>query len=460
MIEHMFDTKKASVELPAGEADTTSAWCDDDFDDLTYLITVDELSTGWVTDERAVLLDLESIPPGPFLSVVLEAIDRRRLNGYDLVRVLRARERQVSHVQAESMADMVEISYAAPGDAGSEPERLAEAFEFASDEIRAALGLTRRSAEYRLSFAADLKERLPRVWQMLAYGLIDLPRARVMSNGTAHLGEDEARQVVDEVAERTPRMTTGQLAALIRRLCVESDPDKAKQRAEHAKEDRRLVLEPTTDGTANVHLFDIDIADAASIGKRVNAHMISLRRDGDTRSHDNLRADIVVDLLLGSDPTNGGRGMMDMRVSMTTLAGLDEKAAEIPGLGPVIADVARKFADLHPRAEWQATITDDFGNVVGVVTTSRRPTKAISRIVNAEQPTCSFPGCRVPAEDCDFDHLLPVVQGGATSTRNGGPKCRHDHILKDHGWTHQRIEGVDIWVSPLGHTYVAGGQPP
>ena len=160
----MFDAKNASVELPAGEADTSSVWCDDDFDDFVYLMTADEMNTGWVDDERDVLPDLEAIPPGPFLAVLLESMDRSKLNGFDLVRLLRARERQVSHGQAGAMADTVEISYAAPGDAGSEPERLAEAFRFASDEIRAALALTRRSAEYRLAFATDLKERLPRVW--------------------------------------------------------------------------------------------------------------------------------------------------------------------------------------------------------------------------------------------------------------------------------------------------------
>lgn len=64
--------------------------------------------------------------------MLLEAVDRSKLNGFDLVRVLRARERQLSYSQVESMGDTVEISYAAPGDPESEPERLAEAFEFAA----------------------------------------------------------------------------------------------------------------------------------------------------------------------------------------------------------------------------------------------------------------------------------------------------------------------------------------
>lgn len=452
----MFDHEDVVVGLFPGEGPEDLAA----EDRLAYEITCNDLADGRVEEDRHVLPgNLDGILPRPYLAVLVESVDREKLNGFDLVRLLQARERLVSHHQAEGMADAVEMSFAAPGDAESEPERLQEAFEYAADEIRAALTLTRRMAEYRMSFASDLRERLPRVWEMLSEGLIDLARARVISNGTAHLDWDQARTVVDVVAEKAPRLTTGQLAAWIRRLCVESDPDRAEQRRDHALEDRRLVVEPTVDGTGNIHLLDIPLEDCRAIGKRVNAHMISLRRDGDSRSHDNLRADIAVDLLLGSDPTNGGRGRFNMTVAMTTLAHLDEKAAEIPGMGPVTADVARRFADLHPRAEWQATITDDHGNVAAVVTTSRRPTKAISRMANATQPTCTFPGCRADAADCDYDHLLPRVQGGETSIRNGGPKCRHDHRLKDHGWTHQHIHGQDIWTSPLGHTHITEKPP-
>jgi hypothetical protein len=192
--------------------------------------------------------------------------------------------------------------------------------------------------------------------------------------------------------------------------------------AESAYEQRRLVIEPTSDGTANLYLLDVAVDDAAAIGRRVNAHMISLRKDGETRSHDNLRADIATDMLIGSDPTNHGRGTFDMSVSMSVLAGLEERAAEIPGFGPVIADIARKFADIYPRSEWRVTITDDVGNVAAVVTTSRRPTKFVSRNLEASQPVCGFMGCRMPARNCDFDHIVPRRLGGETSVTNGGPK--------------------------------------
>jgi len=145
---------------------------------------------------------------------------------------------------------------------------------------------------------------------------------------------------------------------------------------------------------------------------------------------------------------------------MTTLAGLDDHASEIPGMGPVIADIARQVAATQPKAEWRYVVSDNHGQVIHIGTTRKRPTTTISREVQTHQPVCTFPGCRVPAQDCDHDHLTPRSQGGQTTTTNLGPKCRHDHQLKHHGWTHQHTNQQDIWTSPQGHTYITQGQSP
>ncbi len=322
------------------------------------------------------------------------------------------------------MADTVEISHSAPGDSDSLPKRIEEAFEFASDEIRAALTLTRNAADRRVSLSSDLCERLPQVFRLLDQGLIDLPRARVIVNGTDHLDETTARKVADEVIPKAPLLTTGQLSALIRRLCVDTDPDDAKKRHEAAVEERTLWIEPTVDGTANLHLLDIPIATASAVGRKVNGHMISLKNDGDPRRHDQLRADILCDLILGNDlPGLNSRGLVDIRVNLTTLAGLDDKAGEIPGMGPVIADVARKVAFAQQKAEWRVTVIDDNGELILAENTRRRPTAAQIREIHASHPTCTFPGCRIPAENCDLDHNTPWAQGGPTTTKTSTPNA-------------------------------------
>jgi len=96
-------------------------------------------------------------------------------------------------------------------------------------------------------------------------------------------------------------------------------------------------------------------------------------------------------------------------------------------------------------------------------TTRRRPTADQRRAVEARDLTCVFPGCRMPAAQCDLDHRIPWSQGGPTTVDDLAPLCRHDHITVRHdaGWTYERLpSGMYRWTSRLGHTYVSGGLPP
>jgi hypothetical protein len=454
----MFGSQSSSIGerigLPAGDADLLSAWTAAD-DEVALALTVQEWNTERVEDDRQVLPDLASFPPGPFLAAILQAVDRSRLNGFDLVEVLKARERLVAHYQAGAQADMVEISHAAPGEVDCDVERLDEAFEYAADEIRAALTLTRKAAETRLDYATDLVSRLPRVLELLDAGVIDWAKARVLIDGTSHLMVEEARDVVTFLADQAARLTTGQLRARIRKLAVEADPEESVRRYETRLEERRLWVEPTPDGTANFYLLDIPLVEAQAIRNRIHRHLISMpKAQRQSRTTAQLQADIAVDLLKGHDGASAtGKAYIDLRVPLSTLTGLNDQAGWIDGIEPVAADIARQVADLSHDGEWRFTVTDDNGTIVHIGTTRRRPSKPLSRLVQSLQPVCAGPGCRVPASQCDFDHFQPWEHLGPTNDRNGGPKCRHDHTLKQHGWKHHRAHLQDIWTTPLGHTY-------
>ena len=69
--------------------------------------------------------------------------------------------------------------------------------------------------------------------------------------------------------------------------------------------------------------------------------------------------------------------------------------------------------------------------------------------------TCTSPVCRRPAVQCDFEHNTPYETGGRTCLCNGGPKCRHDHRLKQQpGWTVDQLpDGTFRWTTPAGRTY-------
>ena len=69
--------------------------------------------------------------------------------------------------------------------------------------------------------------------------------------------------------------------------------------------------------------------------------------------------------------------------------------------------------------------------------------------------TCTAPVCRRPAATSDFEHNTPYEAGGRTCLCNGGPKCRHDHRLKQRaGWKAEQLaDGRYRWTTPAGRSY-------
>jgi len=285
-----------------------------------------------------------------------------------------------------------------------------------------------------------------------------------MVAGTAHLSEESARLVVEQIIEVASRLTTGQLHALVRRVCVQADPEEAAKRFEEAVADRRIISEPTVEGTANLLG---SICRSRGWRRRCDGSPIWLvaskppRRPG---TLDQLRADVFLDLLEGHNQQPGtGRGTVDIGVDLETLTRLVDHPGELAGYGPVIADLARQVAEQQQGAEWRWTVTDpDSGQVTYNGVTRRRPDTGQRRHVESRNRTCIFPGCRMPATDCDLDHRIPWAEGGATTTEQLVPLCRHDHQIRHHaGSTHQPLPNSDHkWTSRLGHTYTTSGQSP
>jgi hypothetical protein len=365
-------------------------------------------------------------------------------------------------VDAELLADMVALRDA---EAGRLPpgELFEHVVAVTAAEIGAALHWTRRASETHLGLAMSLVEDYPKVWEMLQAGLIDLARARVICNETIHLDPEIRDQVVDIALQRAPIQTTGLLAARIRRLAIWIEPENAKKRYENGLAERRVAHEANDDGTANLMGLNLSAPDTAAAMRAINQQAMSLKSAGDERTIDQIRADIFLDLLKGRNvnTSHRDRAVIDITVDLSTLAGLDDKPGEIPGWGPVIADIARQVAQEQDDAQWRYTITDPDGQMVSNGTTRRRPTTTMKRAVEAKARTCVFPGCRMPARECDIDHNQAWNDGGATTECNLAPLCRHHHTIKHRGWTiKQPKPGTYDWTSPLGHTYTTGPDPP
>ncbi len=171
------------------------------------------LDTEYGSEYGSIPAMLEDLQAGPELGGILACIEVDRVSPHDRVLVLRAESRMRSHYDARFYQ-----SVAAVADGCVEPDdHPSAAFEAAAAEIRAALRLTRRSAAVELTFAKELRERLPRVWEALADGSIDLRRARVIADRTAHLTAAGPCGVVERVIDHALSLTTGQLRARLDR---------------------------------------------------------------------------------------------------------------------------------------------------------------------------------------------------------------------------------------------------
>ena len=424
MIEHMFDTEA---------------------------IAIDNLD--WVPE------NLEAMPPGAVLAAALDDIDLEACSGYDRVRVLKAHERMRSHYTARSYRTMSAVVDSLR-DIYDDGDLIDKAAVAGSAEIAAALHLTRQAADGELSLAMELWRRLPQVWEALCDGWIDQRRARVLVSDTLHLPIATAREVVTGLLPDAARLTTGQLRARLRKLCIQVNPDEAADRYRHAVEDRRVVIEANPDGTANFFAFNQPPHDAVAAKNRINSLALGLKRAGDKRSMDQLRSDIFLDILVGREHPAVG-GSTHMTTDLESLTRLNDHPGYLHGYGPVIADIARHVERQQENTSSGWTVTDSAtGLPVASGTTRRRPTPKQRRTVQARFSTCVHPGCRMPALDCDLDHRAPWAETGRTDPDDLYPLCRYHHNLKTkHGWSYKALPDNDLeFTTPLGHTYLTTGK--
>lgn len=403
---------------------------------------------------------LDEIPPGPELAQMLAAIDVSELNSYDRVLVLRAHQRLASHYQAHVYRDMVSISRS--WEEETDPADIEAAYGAAEAEIGSALRLTRRAATFDLSIASGLLA-LPAVFSALLSGRIDRRRAGVLVKGLTCLPAETAQSLAAEVIERASRSTSGQLAAYLRKRCLEADPDLAERRYGEALAERRVELETSEEGTAHLSGYDLAAPEAVEALRRITEIAFSLT-GSDDRTLDQIRADVFLDLLMGKvfDRAVSG-GTVDLLVDLATLVGLAEAPGELAGFGPIVADICRQVAAEQVAGEWRFTVTDpDSGLPVANGITRRRPTRSQRRFVEARNRHCVFPGCRMPAANCDLDHRQPFGEGGPTVVGNLVPLCRRHHMLRHRGgWKHEPLPAGDhLWTSPLGHRYTTSGRSP
>lgn len=88
-------------------------------------------------------------------------------------------------------------------------------------------------------------------------------------------------------------------------------------------------------------------------------------------------------------------------------------------------------------------------------TAAYRASPGLRHVLEIRNATCTYVGCRRPAERCDLDHAVPYDRGGRTCACNMGPRCRRHHKAKQTpGWRLvQSQTGHLTWTTPSGRSY-------
>ncbi len=382
------------------------------------------------------------------------------------------------------------------------------AFSVAASECAAILNVPQTTAQAMMVEAGRLCSTHTATLTGLEQGRLSYAHAQVVLDQCQDIPASKLPEFEAELLAKAEGLTRPQFCAKARRLREKTYPETIPERHQTAFEKRKVVLERDEDGMSwlSAHL-------RAEHAQQIYTALCTSARgeqaDGDPRTTDQLRADIMTQLLMGGlgsprgagssggtgnaygvggsgnrvrrdrssgsggattagtpddasdtepDVSSGSMGVLPraeimVLINAETLFGADEQPAELHGYGPISAEAARRLA--RNAAHWTGLAQDPTtGEILGVGRRRKVPA-GLARWLRARDGTCRFPGCRVSTAVTEIDHTTDWAKGGDTEHGNLEHLCRRHHRFKTLGfWKATQPEpGVMEWTSPTGRVY-------
>ncbi|GAB3602856.1 HNH endonuclease signature motif containing protein [Microbacterium aureliae] len=412
---------------------------------------------------------------------------------------------QAAEAQLFAQAGVIAADWAAAADTRSDAEL---AHRSVAADIAAALRVSDRTVQRQIGDAERMVTRFPETARLLRAGRISLAHARIIVEAGARIAEPELRAEYEaSVLPYAQAESASRLRPVARRRAQWFLNETVRERHAAAALTRTVQVHDLDDGmsvlqvtTASVVVHGIhdratrmarDVAaadaealraartaatDAERVAKQAGtdaAHReaVRLREHADQlaasrRSMDQIRADLIADMLLATDPTahigTTPTGLAAIRatvqVTVPALALIDSPlddpfdAITLAGYGPISPDTARQLAAGAPG--WDRILTHPISGAVLAVD-RHDPTAQMRRHLAVRDQHCRFPGCRLATARSDIDHTVDWAHGGPTEIGNLAHLCRRHHTLKHHTpWTvKQKPGGILEWTSPTGSRY-------
>jgi hypothetical protein len=370
-------------------------------DQLLY----DGMIPGAFTGDGCVLENVEDVPAGPWLAIVLDSIEPSRLTSWELPAYLRACARVEAWAAARKTAAVAEL--ASRVDAVGPDKEVALA-------LREPVG----AAQTRVHFSRRLRRLLPQ--------------------------------------------TPAELRRDARDALTRCDPAGAQQRSRTARDQADVALHPNEDGMADV-VVHAPVEQAALIKSAADAYAMAAKNAGEPHGVGVLRDEGLArlagayldgDALAGSAPRSGGLPIeVGIVVGLRTALGSADLPGEVPGLGIVPRDVVAELI-ARERAKLRLMVIDEnSGQLLYRAESSYRPKPTQIAHARAAYVYSTGPGSQVPAGRTDTGHI-PAWPQGPTQIGHLVPKDRTWHETVTKGEVEAAIDdrGVVSWTTVSGQT--------
>lgn len=297
--------------------------------------------------------------------------------------------------------------------------------------------MTARRARAEVRFARVLR-RMSASAAALASGTIGLDAARCIAGAhrpavAAALERDEA-MLVDQA--RT--LDVVELERVVRYWEQHADPDGLEAAATERHADRRVRCSsgldgifidgwlPTVPGTVfRNELERLEDELFLADWKQARAeHGDGVTVDRLARSGPQRRADALVEMAARSAtaPADGRRP----RPLVSVLVGYETFAGRVCELAAGQVVTPGEVAALLDEAAIERVVFDGPSRVLDIGH-ARLFTGALRRAIQLRDRWCIEPGCHVPGDSCEIDHLQPAAYLGETTQSNGVLRCPFHH---------------------------------
>ncbi len=334
-------------------------------------------------------------------------------------------------------------------------------------ELAAAMRITEYAAGRMIVHAEALVHRYPAALDSLSGGRMTPKHAEILIDAVDQVPPDLRAEIATHAVGLAESEPVGTFRRALRALIERAEASTLEERFQSAMQTRRVVLEGGSDGMGLLLVYAPQVELHAIFGRATAMAKLIAGRDGEPRTIDQVRADVVCDLLIDgitdARPAEARGIRASVVVTVPVLSLLDDATAPISdppiveGVGPIPLARARELCG--GDASWMRVLTHpETGMVLSVGRDQYRPPSSLRKLTRWRADRCMAPGCGMPASRCEIDHTIAWEAGGETSLQNHAPFCKGHHIVKHHSaWEVRQLEGSGgaiEWTSPTGRRYV------